>query len=158
MANSAARRIEYTETESITEVTARFMLRQVKKRWLSLEKMLIRIIEQWPNLRHFFLVTVVEDKQFKSTISKSEQYQRIVKVLKNEEKTLAYSTFAVYVASIFSKFVVPLQTSTPMIHNLYSMCQDLVTSLCQMFLLDDKYSKVNKNGTRVQSFHGVKKA
>ena len=70
-------------------------------------------------------------------------------MLKNEEQALAYSTFAVYVASIFSKFVVPLQTSTPMIHNLYSMCQDLVTSLCQMFSLDDKYSKVNKNGTKV---------
>ena len=111
MANSAARRIVYTKSESITEVTARFMLRHVRTRWLSLEKVLILIIEQWPNLKHFFLVTMVEDKQFKTTISKSEQYQRIVKVLKNEEKTLAYSTFAVYVASIFSKFDVPLQTS-----------------------------------------------
>ena len=66
-------------------------------RWLSLEKVLIRIIEKWPNLKHFFLVTVIENEQLKTTISQSEQYQRIVKVLKNEEQILAYSTFAVYV-------------------------------------------------------------
>ena len=56
---SAARRIEYSQSESITGISSKFMIRYVKTRWLSLEKVLIKVIEQWPNLKEYFLKTFI---------------------------------------------------------------------------------------------------
>ena len=58
---SAARRIEFKVVSEITDVTALFMIKHVKTRWLSLEKVLLRIIEQWENLKQYFLNAIKED-------------------------------------------------------------------------------------------------
>ena len=63
---SAARRIEYSQSESITEISSKFMIRHVKTRWLSLEKVLVRVIEQWPNLKEYFLNTIKADPDIKN--------------------------------------------------------------------------------------------
>ena len=49
---SAARREDYKLMEEITEVTAFYMKKHVESRWLSIDRPLVRILEQLPNLRH----------------------------------------------------------------------------------------------------------
>ena len=71
-------------------------------------------------------------------VSCNETYLSIVKALTDENSLLCIS-FAIYESSLFRKFVVPLQSSTPMIHNLYVMCNDLISSIFQAFLKDNVY-------------------
>ena len=49
---SAARREDYKLMEEITEVTAFYIKKHVESRWLSIDRSLVRILEQLPNLRH----------------------------------------------------------------------------------------------------------
>ena len=46
---SSARREDYNHLEDVTEVTAHYVLRHSSFRWLTMEHVLVRIIEQWPN-------------------------------------------------------------------------------------------------------------
>ena len=77
---SAARRIEYSQSESITEISSKFMIRHVKTRWLSLEKVLVRVIEQWPNLKEYFLNTIKADPDIKN-IEQNERYLRTITIV-----------------------------------------------------------------------------
>ena len=81
---SAARRVEYSQSELITKLSSKFMLRHVKTQWLSLEKVLVRIIEQWQNLKEYFLVTIKGDPDIKN-IEKNERFIRIIKLLRTSK-------------------------------------------------------------------------
>ena len=52
---SSVQREEYKEIEDITDVTAHYALRHSSVRWLTLKLVPVQIIEQWKNLRAYFL-------------------------------------------------------------------------------------------------------
>lgn len=67
--NSSARRHDYAEiTEIEKQVEAYVMLRHVSSRWMSLKTVLQRIISQWTNLQHYFLVYLPKQKNFDQDI------------------------------------------------------------------------------------------
>ena len=49
----AARREQYTTCQEITGVTAKMMKKHCSTRWLTLEKVLLKLMEQWENLSVF---------------------------------------------------------------------------------------------------------
>ena len=55
---SAARREDFRAVSAITLVTAHYLLKHCESRWLSIEKVLVRVMEQFPNIKTYFLDTL----------------------------------------------------------------------------------------------------
>ena len=127
---SAARREDYKFVETITDITTHYMKKHVESRWLSIDKSLVRILEQMDNLKEYFLRQIPKQKGFnsKNGLNSSERYERITKILK-DPKVEIYMSFVIFVAQSFNHFLIPLQTSSPMIHRLYPMCIELIHEL-----------------------------
>ena len=72
---SAKRIEEYFDVEKFTEVYGQHMLRHVSTRWISLQDVLVRVIEQFTNLREYLLKFLPIQKCFngKSGIAASER-------------------------------------------------------------------------------------
>lgn len=77
---SAARRKDYEMMEIFTDLEPHFAKKHVRSRWLSLRKACLRILEQYPNLKQYFLIFIPLQPNFKKDTKTSERYQRIVKV------------------------------------------------------------------------------
>ena len=116
---SPARRQDYRMVEDITEITVWYLKKHVDSRWLNTDRSLVKILDQMENLREYFLVQLSRQKGFngKNGLSKNDRYQRICSMLKNKDAEVCIS-FVIYLARDFSRFMVPLQTSAPMIHRL----------------------------------------
>ena len=76
---SAARREQYTTCHEITGETAKMMEKHCSTRWLSLEKVLVKLMEQLENLSEYFLRKVPTFAGFTGSkgISSSARYVRI---------------------------------------------------------------------------------
>ena len=64
----STRREDYKEMEDGTDFAADYALRHSSVRWLTLKFVLVRIIEQWENLRTYFLEFLPKQKIFKREI------------------------------------------------------------------------------------------
>jgi hypothetical protein len=151
---SSARREDFRKISSITDVTVHYLLRHCQTRWLSIERVLVRIIEQFENIRAYFLVELPKQSGFKGKgIGSTERYKRI-SILLNNKALFPCMTFVVFVSQDFRKFMLPLQTSAPMIHVLHSMEMKLIQNMISKFL-DPKYIK-NAEQTQFLSVKGTK--
>lgn len=142
---SAARREDYREICELTDVTAHYVLKHCQTRWLSLDKVLVRIIEQYANLKEYFLNKLPTLPAFKGKngINQTERYQRIKSVLKSQT-TLAYMSFIVHVCKDFKEFVIPLQSNEPKIHVLYTKSVKLVKDLLSRFVKSEHFMQGTK--------------
>ena len=106
---SVMRREDYRGVSKLTDVTMHYVIRHCQTHWLSLDKVLGRIIEQYENLKGCFLKTLpmLPDLKGKSGVNQTEHYQRIKNVLASKT-ALAYMLFIVHVCQGFKEFVVPL--------------------------------------------------
>ena len=109
----------YFDVETFTELQGRTMLKHVSTRWISIQDVLIRVLEQLSNLKKYFLQVLPEQKGFrgKSGIRSSERYIRIKTALTNKELP-SITAAVVYIAKDFRNFTVPLQDKLPMITGL----------------------------------------
>ena len=55
---SAARREDYRSVSELTDVTTHYIIKHCQTRWLILDKVLVRIIKQYENLKEYFLKTL----------------------------------------------------------------------------------------------------
>lgn len=94
------------------------LLRHVSSRWLSLKVSLIRIVEQWTDLKHYFLIFLPKEKSFAHDIANTERYKYIRSVL-CDKFSLVYIAFAISVAETLDFFLIKFQSSEPKIHLLY---------------------------------------
>jgi len=142
---SAKRIEEYFDVEKFTEVYGQRMLRHVSTRWISLQDVLVRIMEQFTNLREYFLKFLPTQKGFngKSGIAASERYIRIKNALTNKMlPSIAYSV--IFIAQDYKAFTVALQSKQPMITCLFTKMQKLLKELLSKFVDDGAYLKSNK--------------
>ena len=109
---SSARREDYSDLEKITEVAAAYAIKHSSARWLSLKFVCIRILEQWDNLKQYFLVFLPQQKNFVREIKETARYKRIVQNLKSN-LTLPYLAFVVFIVHSFDDFLVLFQSSEP---------------------------------------------
>ena len=162
---SAARREDYAKTAELSEITAVYMMKHVQTRWLSIEKVLVRIMEQFKNLKIYFLETLPKQKKFKREIAKPSKpgipnrYQRIANLLKSAT-TIAYMGFVVHTTVPFKRFVLTFQTNEPMVHLLYDEMLRLVKSVLGMFIdakkIPSKRSELLKKNCSYEKLHKAK--
>ena len=143
--HSAARREDYVSVSSITDVTSQFVLKHCQSRWLSLDRVLARIVEQFKNLKEYFLVKLPSLPGFtgKNGIRETDRYQRIHKAL-TDPKTKIYMSFIINLAQNFKDFILPLQSVEPKIHLLYDKSTKLISDVALRFI--DKEKIFNANG------------
>ena len=111
-------------------------------------------MEQWDNLKQYFLVFLPKQKSFVREIKEAARYKRIVQNLKLN-LTLPYLAFVVFIAHSFDDFLVFFQSSEPLIHILYERMKDLLTKIMSYFI-KKKYLVEEKDGKFVpKSFSSV---
>ena len=144
---SAARREDLAAVSAVTDVTVHYLLRHCESRWLGIEKVLVRVIEQLPNIRQYFLKDLPQRPEFKGEkgVGKTKRYLRIAENLSNPALE-ALMAFVVFIGQDYKKYIIPLQTNAPMIHVLHGMQIKLVYALMSKFIqskfiLDDSKNK-----------------
>ena len=92
---SSARQEDYASLQALTDVIAYFMLKHCECRWLSMKKVAVRVLEQYPNLKKYFLEFLPRAKGFRK-LSKTDRYKRIAKALNDplSEFYVAFCAFA----------------------------------------------------------------
>ena len=130
---SSARWEDYTKLQDVTEVTSQYILRHSSVRWLTLKFVLVRIIEQWSNLKDYFCNFIPKQKEFKSSIRETKRYKNIRTCL-DDEMTLPYLSFVVFLAHEYVSFLLTFQTGKPLIHMLYHGTSTLLSNLLQHFV------------------------
>jgi hypothetical protein len=105
-------------------------------------KVLVRILEQFDNLKVYFLEKLPQQEDFNRSkgLGKSERYMRIKKAL-TDKKVPAILAAVVYIGNIFQNFIVPLQTKSPMIPVLWSKFKTLISSSLGCFISDSVCKK-----------------
>ena len=85
-------------------MTTHYIIKHCQTRWLILDKVLVRIIKQYENLKEYFLKTLSTLLGFKGKngVNQTERYQRIKNVL-TSKTALAY---IIHVCQDFKEFVV----------------------------------------------------
>lgn len=121
---SSARREDYKMMELITDVECAFMLKHVSSRWHSIKKALTRTVEQWSNLKQYFLEYLPTEENFTKDIETTQRYQNVRKYLTSDLSPL-YLHFAIHVTDIFEGYLTLLQSSKPLVHVLYPAIGDL---------------------------------
>ena len=118
--------------------------------WVSLDKVLVKLIEQFPNLVEYFLKTLPQLPGFngKHGISSTARYTRI-KTYLTDPKLLILMHFVASVAKDFQKFLKRLQKLEPMIHLLHPKCMELIQDFLVRFMKPETLFKPN------QKFIGV---
>ena len=137
---SAARREQYRKCEEITGLVIKMMERHCESRWLSLEKVLLKLWEQWENLHEYFINQVPTLPYFtgKKGVGQTARYGRIKSDLLNKEIPVAMA-FLVYFAQDFKIFIKSFETSSPMIHLLFPRLMKLLRGVMGKFLKKDVY-------------------
>ena len=80
--------------------------------------MAVQCLEQWPNLKEYFLKFLPKQKNFKREIENTARYTHL-KTCFAYPTMEAYVAFVAFVAQDFEAFLLPFQSKDPMIHILY---------------------------------------
>lgn len=130
---SSARRQDYAELEVVTNVAAAYAMKHTETRWLSMKNVCVRVLEQWINLKEYFLKFLPKDKTSFRQVSSTKRYERIKDALE-DDLTEAYIAFCAFSTQDFENFLIPFQSNKPMIHLLYpGMCK-LVSDIMNKFM------------------------
>ena len=85
---------------------------------MTLWKVLVRLIEQYDNLKEYFLTFLSTTSSFRANVEKSKRYERTCESL-SDDFTLCYSSFVAYFASDFESLLTKFRALKPLIHILY---------------------------------------
>ena len=64
---SSAKREDYASLQTITNVAAEYAKKHTSTRWLSMKYVCIRILEQLPNLKEYFLEFFTKNQRIQQT-------------------------------------------------------------------------------------------
>ena len=93
----------------------------------------LRTLEQYENLKEYFLVELPKVDSFRRNILPTDRY-RYIKDSLNDKMTEGYIAFAAFISQEFESFSIPFQSSEPMTQLLYpEMCKFLI-GLLQKFI------------------------
>lgn len=133
---SSARRKDYSSLHTLTGTMDKYAMKHAETRWLSMKFVAVRVVEQWDNLREYFLEFLPKHPSSKTAfrkIKETKRYQRIRDHLK-DPITLAYIAFCAYSARDFESFLLPFQSEKPMIHLIYPQMVSLLRNLMVKFI------------------------
>lgn len=151
---SSARREDYTSLATIT-VADEYMKKNDLTRWVSSKYVTLLCLEQWENLKKCFLEFLPQRKNFKKEVEKTQRYLRIKSAL-SKQIMEAYVLFVAFVAHDFHEFLVPFQSTEPMIHLLYPALLKLINTLQGKFFRNIKSSSDDTTDINVGDDRNIK--
>ena len=133
--HSPSRRADYLQIAHMGKFLPHFTF----TRWLDVDSILERVIEQWTNLNNYFLHYLPEQKKIFVT---KHRYLPIKTILQTKS-TLIRLNFLVFLShNIYRQILVWFQQSQPLIHLLYEECEQLIRRLFAHFIAEN-YMQVN---------------
>ena len=120
---SSARREDYTSLESVTGVVAEYAKKHGKTRWVS-----VWYLEQWPNLKEYFLKFLLKQKNFKQEVENIARYTPL-KICFADPAMEAHVVFVAFVAQYLEAFLLLFQSKDSMIHLPYPAVISLLYGL-----------------------------
>ena len=115
----------------------KYAKKDVPTRWITIKYVCLRILEQYKNLKEYFLVKLPKEDSFRRNILPTDRYRYIRNSL-NDKTTEGYIAFAAFVSQKFELLLIPFQSSEPMIHLLFPAMCKFLTGLLQK-LIRKKY-------------------
>ncbi|KAJ8914868.1 hypothetical protein NQ315_014881 [Exocentrus adspersus] len=125
----------YAEFQQFVELKPHKLLRLSQTRWLSLEAVVKRVLEQWQGLKLFFISEVSEEKDFARPNS-------ILEKLNNYEYEL-YLNFIAHVLPMVNKLNIEFQSETPKIHLLFERITSLYKTILKYYLKRQYVDNIN---------------
>ena len=130
---SAARRADYKSMVEFTDIVSEYALKHSTTRWVTMRKVVVRLIEQYDNLKEYFLTFLPTTSSFKASVKNSSRYENICKMLK-DVTTLSFLSFVAYFATDFESFLTKFQSMKPLIHTLYEEMGTLLWNIMAKFV------------------------
>ena len=115
---SSARCEDYTSLESVAGVVAEHIKKHAEMCRVLMKYVAVWCLEQWPNLKEYFLKFLLKQKNFKHEIENTARYT-CLKTCFADPTMEAYVAFVAFVAQDFKVFLLPFQSKDPMINLLY---------------------------------------
>jgi hypothetical protein len=144
---SAARREDYQCIEEVTQETAKFFLKHVSSRWLTIGPVAQRLLDQWGNLCEYFLKFLPSQKSQEKHLN-TDRYKRIHAALKNPVMP-SFLAFLIFTHKYFENFSLCFQSESPKIHVLYEEINNLIRSVMTQVLKDSVVAKKEGNDLEV---------
>ena len=133
ISGSSKRTAQLVEIQDFLQEERKKVLKLADTRWLAMHQCVVRMLENWDALLHYFTIASFEDKL------KSADW--ILNELKNPY-TKAYFLFLKYILNFFNSFNALFQGRKPLIHELQRNSLKLCRILCQNFVKTDSLSSV----------------
>lgn len=127
--HSAKRVSEFKELQELFNVKTHKLLKTSSTRWLSLEQVIKRILEQWEPLTHYFRVCETEDDQ-------SDIGSEIYKTLSNSEAKV-YFLFMAYVLKEINHIHTEFQAEKPRLHLLLKTTKSFLHTMMVNFVKEE---------------------
>ena len=134
-----------------------FFLRHVSSRWLEMLPCLERLICLWDSTKEYFLVYLRDsNSQADKKSVESERYGRILGFLKRGEELQNKTRvqYLIYIAKLCRPFLVSLQATKPMAHELMSRSVLLFKSLLITVLKDEVSQNTTKDLAKIKFASG----
>lgn len=140
---SPVKREDFEKVQDKFKIVNHVFFRHISSRWLTLEDVTNRLIEQHPALQHYILVSnLITDKERQ----KNERIRKLVEIL-GKPILVPEMLFLKSVLPIFTKFTRLFQAEAPLIHILYDELSTLILTLLGRFLKEEIL--VGKSGAQL---------
>lgn len=126
---SSKRCLQLEEMQEYFNYEKKKILRVSSTRWLSLQKCIERVLDNWEVLKAYFRVAVVEDKLKSAELILSEMDNECVR---------AYLLFLKYVLNYFNSLNALFQSKKPLVQELYTESKKIFIKLAQNFIKPEK--------------------
>lgn len=113
-------------------------------RWLSRHACIVRILDNWEAIKHFFTLAVFEDKLKSAEDILTEM---------NNMRSKAYLLFLKYALNFLNSFNALFQSRKILIHKLFDSSETLFKQICSNFLKPESYAVGNLSEINVKHPH-----
>ena len=137
-----------------SDVMTEYIQKHAETCWVSMKHVAVHCLEQWEYLKEYFL-KFLPQKNFKKEVEKTQRYLRIKSAL-SKQIMEAYVLFVAFVAHDFHEFLVPFQSTEPMIHLLYPALLKLINTLQGKFFRNIKSSSDDTTDINVGDDRNIK--
>jgi hypothetical protein len=125
ISGSAKRCAILVELQEYFNQSTQKILKLATTRWLSRHDCVVRILNNWDVLEHFFLLAINEDKLKSAETIHNDMQNMYLK---------GYLFFMKYALNFLNSFNALFQSGTILIHKLREHCHNLFTQLCSNYL------------------------
>lgn len=134
--HSSKRRYDFQEFQNNFNVTNHNILKVASTRWLSLQNVVDRVLEQWNPLKHYFLSFYLESKKDRLAHDIYEELNDINKL---------YFVFLSYILKLTNKINVEFQAESPRLYTLIPTVKAHVKTILSNFVKDEFITDNNLN-------------